>query len=327
MEGVSGGVAEEENQAKRVERKRSSEHPGNKGKSPMGKKRRMTDRVVHRKQSAKPRLGGSLSDPLNLEVWSDDDECPTCAPSPAGRDRHLGDQSLLPLPQELHHDPLNLEEKIDDFESLVENYNQIRPVLKQKVCSSSNKEKRRKRVDRSRKKSQSESSASISEAGQSNHTSSSSSSVASDKSYNPKAALYRYGNYDRYYSYRNNGIVKEDERLKFFSKDWFKGKDCLDIGSNTGQVTIEIGRVFCPQTITGIDIDTKLVRIASKNLHRLLAPSKLPDGRSIPLSVRMSFGPVGWVESSRKSVGGEFPHNIKFIQVMGREVTITAIIC
>ena len=61
------------------------------------------------------RLGGSVSDPLNLEgdVSSKlGDDCSTCAPSPAGPEV-FGQPS--PLPLHLQHDPLNLEGKSEDF--------------------------------------------------------------------------------------------------------------------------------------------------------------------------------------------------------------------
>ena len=51
-----------------------------------------------------------------------------------------------------------------------------------------------------------------------------------------KAAQFRYGNYDRYYGYRNQGASEKDPRLSLFRKEWFENKDCLDIGCNTGQV-------------------------------------------------------------------------------------------
>lgn len=54
--------------------------------------------------------------------------------------------------------------------------------------------------------------------------------------FNPKGSQYRYGNYDKYYGYRNSGVFEEDPRLSLLRKEWFEGKDCLDIGSNTGQV-------------------------------------------------------------------------------------------
>lgn len=62
------------------------------------------------------RLGGSVSDPLNLEgetLANLDDDCSTCAPSPAGGPEVFGQPS--PLPFHLQHDPLNLEGKSKDF--------------------------------------------------------------------------------------------------------------------------------------------------------------------------------------------------------------------
>lgn len=38
--------------------------------------------------------------------------------------------------------------------------------------------------------------------------------------------------------------TEEDPRLKVFKKEWFEGKDCLDIGCNAGIITIQIGSYF-----------------------------------------------------------------------------------
>lgn len=40
--------------------------------------------------------------------------------------------------------------------------------------------------------------------------------------------------------------VDEDPRLKFFQREWFEGKDCLDVGCNEGFVTISIGIITFP---------------------------------------------------------------------------------
>ncbi len=59
------------------------------------------------------RLGGSVSDPLNLEGDSGkqtDGECSTCAPSPA-----LPSGQLSPVPQHLQKDPLNIEGRTKTF--------------------------------------------------------------------------------------------------------------------------------------------------------------------------------------------------------------------
>ena len=61
------------------------------------------------------RLGGSVSDPLNLEGGvALSDECSTCAPSPAG----LASDEVIPPPRmstQLDKDPLNLEGKVKNF--------------------------------------------------------------------------------------------------------------------------------------------------------------------------------------------------------------------
>ena len=67
----------------------------------------------------KRRLGGSVSDPLNLEgvVARELDQCSTCAPSPAAAPG--GDQPSLLLPSSLTHDPLNLEGKVKNFPAVL----------------------------------------------------------------------------------------------------------------------------------------------------------------------------------------------------------------
>ncbi|KAK8592430.1 hypothetical protein V6N13_063008 [Hibiscus sabdariffa] len=62
---------------------------------------------------------------------------------------------------------------------------------------------------------------------------------------NPKKKMKNvspYGNYKHYYGYRiGPGAEKEeDPRIKVFKKEWFEGKDCLDIGCNSGIITIQI---------------------------------------------------------------------------------------
>lgn len=55
-----------------------------------------------------------------------------------------------------------------------------------------------------------------------------------------KEFAFTFGNYDRYYGYRN-GAARGDERMGMMKREWFEGKKVLDIGCNSGQVTIAIG--------------------------------------------------------------------------------------
>jgi 7SK snRNA methylphosphate capping enzyme len=56
--------------------------------------------------------------------------------------------------------------------------------------------------------------------------------------------VYPFGNYRNYYGYRISNDTDEDPRLKVLKKEWFEGKDCLDIGCNSGIMTIHIGIFF-----------------------------------------------------------------------------------
>ncbi|KAL6661905.1 hypothetical protein ACP70R_001289 [Stipagrostis hirtigluma subsp. patula] len=117
-----------------------------------------------------------------------------------------------------------------------------------------------------------------------------------------KKEVFIYGNYKNYYGYRVDGStisagkasgqgwtrlavtcsyglcfdrgwidrnVGEDPRLEVFKKQWFEGKDCLDIGCNQGLVTIGLAMKFECRTILGVDIDSGLIETAKWNLRRI----------------------------------------------------------
>ncbi|CAO1378945.1 unnamed protein product [Diamesa serratosioi] len=78
--------------------------------------------------------------------------------------------------------------------------------------------------------------------------------------------LYQYGNYSGYYSKRNGseklGNQIEDVRLEFlkiFSESHFQSKKVLDIGCNSGMITLSVAKIFNPKAILGIDIDSGLI--------------------------------------------------------------------
>ncbi|KAJ4460219.1 putative 7SK snRNA methylphosphate capping enzyme [Paratrimastix pyriformis] len=77
--------------------------------------------------------------------------------------------------------------------------------------------------------------------------------------------IYVFGNYDRYYSYRCPS--DDDPRIPLLRPEWFTGKDVLDIGCNTGRVTIPIAYYHHVRTMVGTDIDSGLISRAYKLLR------------------------------------------------------------
>ena len=126
---------------------------------------------------------------------------------------------------------------------------------------------------------------------------------------------FQYGNYNRYYGYRNPD--KDDPRLALFKKEWFEGKTCLDIGCNTGHVTLHIAKEYLPQKIVGIDIDGNLIGVARKNIkHCLMEKAKTGSSvecsdKKFPVSMQKSFGPISKA-AMPDSKGPSFPSNVLF---------------
>ncbi|KAL7239939.1 hypothetical protein ACSBR2_005743 [Camellia fascicularis] len=91
-----------------------------------------------------------------------------------------------------------------------------------------------------------------------------------------------FGNYRNYYGYRVGQDLEEDPRLKVLKKEWFEGKDCLDIGCNNGTITITIAKNFGCQSILGVDIDGDRVQDAYWNLRRTVKTNthKIPPKTS-----------------------------------------------
>jgi 7SK snRNA methylphosphate capping enzyme len=109
------------------------------------------------------------------------------------------------------------------------------------------------------------------------------------KNYRPKAAAFRYGNYSRYYGYRafkkiDESEIFEDIRLTSFKREWFEGKDVLDIGCNCGEVTFAVAQLFHPKSIRGIDIDSKLIWRAGEKVIRFKQSLK-DKAKKTPISL------------------------------------------
>lgn len=103
---------------------------------------------------------------------------------------------------------------------------------------------------------------------------------------------YQYGNYDRYYGYRNPNAIK-DVRVEAFAghPHLFDDADVLDIGCNTGILTIAVARDLRVRSIIGIDIDKSLINRARQY---------------------MSFEVKAQPNSSNDSITKTYPHNVLF---------------
>ncbi|KAM3601517.1 uncharacterized protein V6R79_014094 [Siganus canaliculatus] len=89
---------------------------------------------------------------------------------------------------------------------------------------------------------------------------------------------FQYGNYNKYYGYRNPGN-NEDPRIRLLSPEWFEGKDVLDLGCNSGHMTLYIAKMLRPARILGLDIDSELVHAARKNIRHYLSELQTQEAR------------------------------------------------
>ncbi|XP_067262900.1 7SK snRNA methylphosphate capping enzyme [Chanodichthys erythropterus] len=81
---------------------------------------------------------------------------------------------------------------------------------------------------------------------------------------------FQYGNYNKYYGYRNPGL-SEDPRMRVLNPEWFRGKAVLDLGCNTGHLTLSIAKNWQPARIVGLDIDAALIHAARQNIRHYLS--------------------------------------------------------
>ncbi|XP_023030218.1 7SK snRNA methylphosphate capping enzyme isoform X2 [Leptinotarsa decemlineata] len=128
-----------------------------------------------------------------------------------------------------------------------------------------------------------------------------------------KDKQFRYGNYNRYYGYRNphNEI---DHRLRVFSHHTylFENKDILDIGCNIGHVTLSVARDYGARTILGIDIDQTLISIARKNIKHYVKTEESPRGDDGQPPASGGITKSRFHDRTPKGTG--FPNNVTFKQ-------------
>ncbi|KAI6191316.1 RNA methyltransferase [Aphelenchoides bicaudatus] len=117
---------------------------------------------------------------------------------------------------------------------------------------------------------------------------------------------YRYGNFN--YFQKTSAHFQNDPRLDLMVEDWFLNKAVLDIGCNSGYLTLSIARTFGPRRILGIDIDSHLIDAARKNI-RHFQDKDLKIATKFPASFALNYGPTSAPTTSTSS---EFPNNVWF---------------
>ncbi|CDQ88746.1 unnamed protein product [Oncorhynchus mykiss] len=153
---------------------------------------------------------------------------------------------------------------------------------------------------------------------------------------------FQYGNYNKYYGYRNPGCA-EDPRFRCLRPEWFHGKAVLDLGCNTGHLTLCIAKKLRPARILGLDIDGGLVHAARQNIRHYLSELQAQEARraagdekektngpgeerkekanrqeddSFPVSLWISRGPIAAppLPDTPTMPPGNFPSNVSFVK-------------
>lgn len=82
---------------------------------------------------------------------------------------------------------------------------------------------------------------------------------------------FKHGNYRNYYYKRlAGGEQQTDFRLHLLAAhpELFRGKRVLDIGCNSGFITINFAKLLSPASVLGIDIDGSLIETARRELEK-----------------------------------------------------------
>lgn len=105
---------------------------------------------------------------------------------------------------------------------------------------------------------------------------------------------FRYGNYRNYYYKRlGSGEHHTDIRLKILEAhaEYFKDKTVLDIGCNSGFITVNVAKSLLPASVLGIDIDEKLISVARRDLEKEKTEDNLSEQQIVALN-RVTFRQV-----------------------------------
>lgn len=98
---------------------------------------------------------------------------------------------------------------------------------------------------------------------------------------------FRFGNYKNYYYKRlASGELQTDFRLELLEHhpELFRDKTVLDIGCNSGYLTINFAKNLRPASMLGIDIDGSLVDKARRHLEKEKTDGELSELKRMALS-------------------------------------------
>ncbi|XP_053861251.1 7SK snRNA methylphosphate capping enzyme [Malaclemys terrapin pileata] len=140
---------------------------------------------------------------------------------------------------------------------------------------------------------------------------------------------FQYGNYCKYYGYRNPNC--EDARLRVMKPEWFQGKEVLDLGCNVGHLTLSVAKKWKPARVVGLDIDGALIHSARQNIRHYLSEEiqqrqeddeEAPEGAGskrrrgcFPASLAASRGPIAAPRVPQDGAGAaDFPDNVIFVR-------------
>lgn len=122
--------------------------------------------------------------------------------------------------------------------------------------------------------------------------------------------IFPFGNYRNYYGYRIGQDMEEDPRLKVMKKEWFEGKDCLDIGCNNGSITIQIAKKFHCKSILGVDIDPNRIEDAYWHLRKFAKMDKTKKMYGKTFGLKVSENASGLGNNTAASLDDETRQNL-----------------
>ncbi|XP_077169908.1 7SK snRNA methylphosphate capping enzyme [Paroedura picta] len=139
---------------------------------------------------------------------------------------------------------------------------------------------------------------------------------------------FQYGNYCKYYGYRNPDC--EDSRLRVMRPEWFQGKEVLDVGCNVGHLTLSVAKKWGPRRMVGVDIDGALIHSARQNIRHYLSEeiqeqqqragasngeATNPTKKTFPVSLMASRGPIAAPRVPQDGADATvFPNNVIFVK-------------